>query len=77
MAANKVIGDIPLGEKLNLTVAEAAVYTGLGQIRIRNLLKEPDCPFLLKISDHRILVRRKELEDYLKSKNDFTEEFAK
>ena len=77
MAANKVIGDIPLGEKLNLTVAEASVYTGLGQIRIRNLLKEPDCPFLLKISDHRILVRRKELEDYLKSKNDFTEEFAK
>ena len=74
MAANKVTGNIPLGEKLNLTVAEAAVYTGLGQVRIRKLLKEPDCPFLLKLGSHRILVRRKELEDYLKSKNDFSKE---
>lgn len=31
MPANKTIGDIPLGEKMNLTVAEASVF-------IKNLL---------------------------------------
>ena len=31
MAANKTIGNIPLGEKMNLSIAEASVYTGIGQ----------------------------------------------
>lgn len=72
MPANKRIGDIPLGEKLNLTVEEAATYTGIGQIKIRKMMKEPGCPFFLKVSDHRFLVRRKELEEYLKTRNDLS-----
>lgn len=73
MAANKRRDEIPLNEKLNLTVPEAAAYTGIGQIKIRSMMKEPNCPFLLKVSSHRFLVRRKELEEYLKSKNDLSE----
>lgn len=73
MAANKALDNIPLNEKLNLTVQEAAAYTGIGQIKLRSMMKEPDCPFLLKVSSHRFLVRRKELEEYLKSKNDLSE----
>ena len=46
MPANKTIGDIPLGEKMNLTVAEASVYTNIGQVTLRRWMKEPDCPFL-------------------------------
>ena len=72
MAANKALENIPLNEKLNLTVQEAAAYTGIGQIKLRSMMKEPDCPFLLKVSSHRFLVRRKELEEYLKSKNDLS-----
>lgn len=73
MAANKRRDEISLNEKLNLTVPEAAAYTGIGQIKIRSMMKEPNCPFLLKVSSHRFLVRRKELEEYLKSKNDLSE----
>lgn len=68
MAANKSVGDIPLPEKLNLTVAEAAVYTGIGQVALRNLMKEPDCSFVLKITPRKSLIRRKELEEYLKAR---------
>ena len=35
MAANKTIGNIPLGEKMNLSIAEASVYTGIGQVTLR------------------------------------------
>ena len=47
MAANKTIGNIPLGEKMNLSIAEASVYTGIGQVTLRKWLREPDCPFLI------------------------------
>lgn len=73
MSANKAVKKIPLNEKLNLTVQEAAAYTGIGQMKLRNMMKEPDCPFFLKVSDHRFLVRRKELEEYLQSKTDLSE----
>ena len=73
MAANKALENIPLNEKLNLTVQEAAAYTGIGQIKLRSMMKEQDCPFLLIVSSHRFLVRRKELEEYLKSKNDLSQ----
>lgn len=72
MAANKTVGNIPLGEKMNLTVAEAAVYTGIGQGALRKMLKEPGCKFLLKASAHKLLIRRKQLEDFLSKKNDFS-----
>lgn len=62
---------IPLSEKLNLTVAEAAAYSGLGQHMIRNLLKEDGCPFCVWISEHKVMVRRREFEEYLYSKDDF------
>ena len=40
MAANKTIGNIPLGEKMNLSIAEASVYTGIGQVTLRKWLRK-------------------------------------
>lgn len=74
MAANKRIGNIPLGEKMNLTVEEAAVYTGIGQQILRSWMKEPDCKFVLRLSPQKSLLRRKELEDFIRSKDVFYEE---
>lgn len=51
-------------EKLNLTVAEAAVYSGIGQNTIREWLKKEDCPFLLWVNDKKLVIRRKEFEDF-------------
>lgn len=71
MAANKTIGNIPLGEKMNLSIAEASVYTGIGQVTLRKWLREPDCPFLIWVGPKKMLVRRQELEDYIRSKTVF------
>lgn len=62
MANSKIVGRVPLNEKLNLTVAEAAVYSGIGQNTIREWLKKEDCPFLLWVNDKKLVIRRKEFE---------------
>lgn len=56
--------DIPIYQKMNLTVEEAAAYSGIGMGRIRTMLKNPRCPFLLCIG-RRTLVKRKEFEKYV------------
>lgn len=74
MAANKRIGDIPLSDKMNLTVAEASVYTGIGQVTLRKWMKDPECNFVFWVGPRKSLIRRKELEEYIRSKDSFIEE---
>lgn len=56
--------EIPIWEKSNLTIEEAAEYSNIGQNRISNLLKEPRCPFVLYVGSKK-LVRRKEFEKFI------------
>lgn len=60
--------NIPVWNKLNLTIKEASVYSNIGETTIRNLLKTKGCPFLLMIGK-RQLVKRKEFEEYITSKH--------
>lgn len=60
--------EVPVWEKLNLKIEEASQYSNIGETTIRNMLKMKGCPFLLRIGN-RQLVKRKEFEDYLKSKH--------
>lgn len=53
-----MIGDCPLGEKMNLSVAEASVYTGIRQVTLRKWMKEPDCKFVLWVGQNKMLIRR-------------------
>lgn len=55
---------VPICERLNLTLDEAAVYTGIGVDRLRELSNEKDCSFVLWVGTKRLL-KRKPLEDYL------------
>lgn len=55
---------VPVWEKYNLTVKEAAAYSNLGEKKIESLLKEPGCEFLLMKGSHR-LVKRKFFEEYM------------
>lgn len=55
---------VPICERLNLTLDEAAAYTGIGVDRLRELSNEKDCSFVLWVGTKRLL-RRKPLEDYL------------
>ena len=55
---------VPIWEKLLLTKEEAAVYSHIGLNRLDELLKIPNCPFVLYVGKKK-LVKRKEFEKYL------------
>ena len=61
MAARKTI---PIWEKRNLTLEEAAEYFGIGVSKIRELSNQEGCEFVLWIGTKRLIKRRK-LEQYL------------
>lgn len=54
----------PLWEKSNLTLEEAADYSGIGINKLRKLSDRDDCPFVLWVGNKRLLKRRK-LDEYL------------
>lgn len=56
--------EVPIWEKSNLTIEEAAEYSNIDQNRISNLLKEPRCPFVLYVGTKK-LVKRKEFEKFI------------
>ena len=58
--------DIPIAEKLNLTLEEAAAYSGIGINRLRELTNEKDCNFVLFVGTKR-LIKRKLFEKFLES----------
>ena len=55
---------VPVWEKLNLTLEEAAAYSGIGIYKLRELSDDDDCPFVLWNGSKRLLKRRK-LDEYL------------
>ena len=55
---------VPLWEKTNLTVCEAAAYTGIGADKLRELSDREDCEFVLWNGTKR-LFKRKKLDEYL------------
>lgn len=58
--------NIPIKDKINLTIEEASAYSNIGQTNIRCMLKKKSCPFLLMVGNKH-LVKRREFEEYLKS----------
>lgn len=56
--------DIPIWEKINLTIEEAAVYSNIGINRIDKMTRQTNCPFVLYIGRKK-LIKRKEFEKYL------------
>ena len=68
--------EIPIWEKSNLTIEEAAEYSNIGQNRISNLLKEPRCPFVLYVGSKK-LVKRKEFEKFISESVEICELLSK
>jgi excisionase family DNA binding protein len=58
--------EVPIWEKLNLTIEEAAKYSGIGINRLRDIVAQPSCPFVLHIGTKK-LIKRKLFEKYLES----------
>ena len=55
--------NIPIYQKLNLTVEEAVAYSNIGENTLRDELVKPHCPFVLKIGNRK-LIKRKEFEEW-------------
>ena len=55
--------DVPILEKSNLTLEEAAAYSGIGINKLRKISDNEDCPFVLWIGSKR-LIKRRQLDEY-------------
>ena len=64
MQETKLKKEVPLWEKMNLTLDEAAKLTGVGVNRLREISDREDCDFVLWVGNKRLL-KRKKLEEYL------------
>lgn len=55
---------VPIWEKSNLTVEEAASYSGIGRDKIKEISNGDNCPFVLWIGTKR-LIKRKQFDAYI------------
>lgn len=56
--------EVPIWEKANLTIDEAAAYFGIGTNKLREITSNPDCEFVIRVGAKR-LIKRKKFERYL------------
>jgi len=56
--------EVPIWEKSNLTLEEAAAYFNIGTNRLRQLTESETCSFVLWCGSKR-LIKRKKLDEYL------------
>ena len=56
--------EVPIWEKSNLTLEEAAAYSGIGINKLRELTNDNNCRFVLWCGSKR-LIKRKLLDAYL------------
>ena len=50
--------EVPIWEKSNLTLEEAAAYSGIGINKLREITNERGCNFVLFIGTKRLIKRR-------------------
>ena len=60
----KTTNEVPIWEKSNLTLEEAAAYFNIGQNKLRELTNDRNCGFVIWIST-KSLIKRLKLEEYL------------
>lgn len=55
---------IPIYKKLCLSIEEAAEYSGIGEARLREMVKDPTCDFVLR-KGTQTLVKRMKFESFI------------
>ena len=55
---------VPIHQKITLTIKEAAEYSNIGINKIDQMLRSPNCPFVLFVGTKK-LVKRKEFEEFI------------
>ena len=60
---NQQVTSLPIDRKMLLSIREAAEYSNIGINKIDEMLKIPNCPFVLFVGTKK-LVKRKAFEEY-------------
>lgn len=50
--------EVPIWEKSNLNLEEAAAYSGIGINKLRDLTSDKNCQFVLWVGNKRLIKRR-------------------
>ena len=58
---------LPIDRKMLLSIREAAEYSNIGINKIDEMLKQPNCPFVIFVGNKK-LVKRKAFEAYIDGK---------
>ena len=61
------VNHVPIHLKMNLTSKEAAEYSNIGINKIDEMLKQPNCPFVLYVGTKK-LVKRKAFEEFIEGR---------
>ena len=56
--------EVPIWEKSNLTLEEAAAYSGIGINKLREITNNDRCEFVLWVGTKR-LIKRRQLDKYI------------
>ncbi|MBO5171389.1 MAG: DNA-binding protein [Oscillospiraceae bacterium] len=64
---NQQVTSLPIDRKMLLSIREAAEYSNIGINKIDELLKQPNCPFVLYVGTKK-LVKRKAFEEFIEGR---------
>ena len=64
---NQQVTSLPIDRKMLLSIREAAEYSNIGINKIDELLKQPNCPFVLYVGTKK-LVNRKAFEEFIEGR---------
>ena len=64
---NQQVTSLPIDRKTLLSIREAAEYSNIGINKIDELLKQPNCPFVLYVGTKK-LVKRRAFEEFIEGR---------
>ncbi len=64
---NQQVTSLPIDRKMLLSIREAAEYSNIGINKIDELLKQPNCPFVLYVGTRK-LVKRRAFEEFIEGR---------
>ncbi len=62
------VKEVPIYEKVNLTIEEACALTNIGRDKIKELTRNGDCDFSLQVG-RKVLIKREPFVKYLMKKS--------
>lgn len=58
--------DVQICDKLNLTIKEAAAYSGIGEKKLREMVRKNNCQFVMR-NGSKYLIKRVKFEKWLEN----------